>query len=121
MTKVKILMVDDTPANLLALEAVLDGPEYDLIRAYSGTEAMATLQEHPDVDLILLDVQMPIMDGFETARRIKNDPDYSAIPIIFITAVYTEESFVVEGLTAGAVDYFTKPFDPKVLKLKVSN
>src|SRR5215469_10094293 len=112
-------MVDDTPANLLALEAVLDGPEYDLIRAYSGQEAITTLQQHPDVALILLDVQMPIMDGFETARRIKSNPATGAIPIIFITAVYTADPFVREGLKAGGVDYFTKPFDPEVLKLKV--
>ena len=113
-------MVDDAPANLLALEAVLDGPDYDLIRANSGSEALAVLQQHPDVALILLDVQMPMMDGFETARRIKGDPRYSAIPIIFITAVYTTDPFVREGLRAGGVDYFTKPFDPEVLKLKVN-
>ena len=113
-------MVDDAPANLLALEAVLDGPEYELIRAHSGSEALAALQKYPDIALILLDVQMPIMDGFETARRIKNNPDYSAIPIIFITAVYTADPFVREGLKAGGVDYFTKPFDPEVLKLKVN-
>ncbi|HTV41372.1 MAG TPA: response regulator [Candidatus Sulfotelmatobacter sp.] len=113
-------MVDDTSANLLALEAVLDGPDYDLIRAHSGSEALEVLSRHPDVALILLDVQMPIMDGFETARRIKNNPAYSAIPIIFITAVYTTDPFVREGLRAGGVDYFTKPFDPEVLKLKVN-
>ena len=113
-------MVDDAPANLLALEAVLDGPDYELIRASSGPEALATLNQHPDVALILLGVQMPIMDGFETARRIKSNPAYCAIPIIFITAVYTADPFVREGLRAGGVDYFTKPFDPEVLKLKVN-
>jgi PAS domain S-box-containing protein len=118
--KAKILMVDDAPANLLALEAVLDGPEYELIRANTGPEAIEMLQRHPDVALILLDVQMPMMDGFETARRIKSSPAYHSIPIIFITAVYTADPFVVEGLRAGGVDYFTKPFDPEVLKLKVN-
>lgn len=118
--KLKILMVDDTPANLLALEAVLDGPEYDLIRANSGEDALAALHQNPDIALILLDVQMPILDGFETARRIKNVPAYAAIPIIFITAVYTADPFVLEGIKAGGIDYFTKPFDPEVLKLKVS-
>ena len=113
-------MVDDKPANLLALEAVLEGPDYELIRANSGSEALATLNQHPDVALILLDVQMPIMDGFETARRIKNNPAHSAIPIIFITAVYTTDPFVREGLRAGGVDYFTKPLDPEILKLKVN-
>jgi CheY-like chemotaxis protein len=118
--KAKILMVDDTPANLLALEAVLGGSDYELIPADSCTNALAALRQYPDIALILLDVQMPITDGFETARRIKNNPAYAAIPIIFITAVYTADPFVREGLKAGGVDYFTKPFDPEVLKLKVS-
>jgi CheY-like chemotaxis protein len=78
------------------------------------------LARHPDVALILLDVQMPMMDGFETARRIKENPAYNAIPIIFITAVYTADPFVLEGMKAGGVDYFTKPFDPEVLKFKVN-
>lgn len=118
--KTRILMVDDNSANLLALEAVLDSSEYELIRANSGPEALAALHQHPDTALILLDVQMPIMDGFETARRIKNNPAYAAIPIIFITAVYTADPFVLKGMQAGGIDYFTKPFDPEVLKLKVS-
>lgn len=113
-------MVDDNSANLLALEAVLDSPEYELVRANSGLEALAALRKYPDIALILLDVQMPIMDGFETASRIKNDPAYAAIPIIFITAVYTADPFVLKGMKAGGIDYFTKPFDPEVLKLKVS-
>lgn len=118
--KAKILMVDDKTANLLALEAVLDRPEYDLIRANSGSDALDVLRQHPDIALILLDVQMPIMDGFETARLIKSDPAYAAIPIIFITAVYTTDPFVLKGMQAGGIDYFTKPFDPEVLKLKVA-
>lgn len=116
----KILIVDDKSANLLALEAVLEGPDYELVRAYSGPEALEALNKHPDVSLILLDVQMPMMDGFETARRIKENPAYHVIPIIFITAVYTTDPFVLEGLKAGGVDYFTKPFDPEILKLKVN-
>lgn len=118
--KAKILMVDDNSANLLALEAVLDKPEYDLIRANSGSAALEVLHQHPDISLILLDVQMPIMDGFETARAIKSEPAFAAIPIIFITAVYTADPFVLKGMQAGGIDYFTKPFDPEVLKLKVS-
>ena len=114
-------MVDDAPANLLALEAVLDGPDYDLIPAPTQVqEAFAALEKYPDIALILLDVQMPILDGFETARRIKDNPAYAAIPIIFITAVYTADPFVLKGMKAGGVDYFTKPFDPEILKLKVS-
>lgn len=118
--KARILIVDDNPANLLALEAVLESPQYELTRANSGPEALVALEQYPDVALILLDVQMPMMDGFETARLIKKNPAYTAIPIIFITAVYTADPFVLEGMKAGGVDYFTKPFDPEVLKLKVN-
>jgi CheY-like chemotaxis protein len=115
----KLLIVDDKPANLLALEAVLDSPEYKLIRAHSGAEALEQLQAHPDVALILLDVQMPGMDGMETSRRIKQMSGFQDIPIIFITAIFTEDPFVKKGYEAGAVDYFSKPFDPEILRLKV--
>lgn len=117
--KTKLLLVDDRPENLLALEAVLGDPAYELVLAHSGTEALAKLQEHPDVALILLDVQMPGMDGLEVARRVKQRPELSDIPIIFITAIYTEDPFVKRGYDAGGVDYFSKPFDPEILRLKV--
>ncbi len=115
----KLLLVDDIPANLLALEAVLGGPEYTLITAHSGQEALSLLQQHPDVALILLDVQMPGMNGFDVARRIKQSPGDENIPIIFITAIHKEDPFVKQGYKAGAVDYFSKPFDPEILKVKV--
>jgi CheY-like chemotaxis protein len=115
----KLLLVDDKPANLLALEAVLESPEYRLIRALSGPEALAQLRAHPDIALILLDVQMPGMDGMETSRRIKELPHCRDIPIIFITAVFTDDPFVKQGYQAGGVDYFNKPFDPEILRLKV--
>lgn len=115
----KLLLVDDKPANLLALEAVLDGPEYRLLRAQSGPEALDQIRANPDVALILLDVQMPGMDGMETSRRIKELPGCRDIPIIFITAIFTEDPFVKKGYEAGAVDYFSKPFDPEILRLKV--
>lgn len=115
----KLLLVDDRPANLLALEAVLGETEYRLLKAQSGPETFALLQAHPDVALILLDVQMPGMDGFEVSRRIKATPEFREIPIIFITAIHTEDPFVRQGYEAGAVDYFSKPFDPEILKLKV--
>jgi CheY-like chemotaxis protein len=115
----KLLLVDDKPANLLALEAVLDSPEYQLIRAQSGLDALDQLRAHPDVALILLDVQMPGIDGMETARRIKELPGCRDLPIIFITAIFTEDPFVKKGYEAGAVDYFSKPFDPEILRLKV--
>src|SRR5580658_8346487 len=115
----KLLLVDDKPANLLALEAVLESNAYKLIFAHSGAEALALLKQNKDTALILLDVQMPEMDGFEVARQIKASPEYHDIPIILITAVFTDNPFATKGYQAGAVDYFSKPFDPEILKLKV--
>lgn len=116
---IKILAVDDKPANLLALEAVLDEQIYTLLTALSGAKALELLKSNPDTALILLDVQMPIMDGFEVARRIKKMPGFQEIPVIFITAICTEDPSVREGYQVGAVDYFSKPFDPDVLRRKV--
>jgi CheY-like chemotaxis protein len=115
----KLLIVDDRPANLLALEAVLGDKDYTLLKAQSGAEALTLLSHNPDVALILLDVQMPVMDGFEVARRIKAVPDWHDIPVIFITAIHTEDPFIRQGYEVGGVDYFSKPFDPEILKLKV--
>jgi CheY-like chemotaxis protein len=90
-----------------------------LIKAQSGAEALALLPQHPDIALVLLDVQMPGMDGFEVARHIKETPQFRGVPILFITAIHTEDPFVRRGYQAGAIDYFSKPFDPDVLRLKV--
>ena len=119
LQRAKLLLVDDRPANLLALEAVLGDSDYALVKAHSGAEALSLLRQHPDIALVLLDVQMPEMDGFEVSRRIKQMPECRDIPIIFITAIHTENPFVKQGYEAGAVDYFSKPFDPEILKLKV--
>jgi len=116
--KPTILAVDDTPSNLVALEAVLDA-EFDLRFARSGAEAIAALEERNDIAVILMDVQMPLMDGWETAARIKRMPGCADIPIVFVTAVYSEDPHVKKGYAAGGVDYFTKPFDPDLLRLKV--
>ena len=118
MRKPVILAVDDTPANLVALEAVLE-IDFDLRFAKSGTEAIAKLQAAHDVDVILMDIQMPVMDGLEAAARIKKLPGCEEIPIVFITAVYNEDPHVKRGYAAGGVDYFTKPFDPDLLRLKM--
>ncbi len=118
-TKPRVLAVDDTPANLIALDAVLER-EFDLMFARSGQEALDRLRVDPDVAVILMDVQMPIMDGFETAERIKAMPACRDIPIVFITAVYREDPYVKRGFEVGGVDYFTKPFDPELLRLKLS-
>ena len=117
--RIKVLAVDDKPANLIALEAVLDDQVYTILSAQSGASALALLTDNPDVALILLDVQMPIMDGFEVARRIKKMSGFEDIPVIFITAICTEDPFVRQGYEVGAVDYFSKPFDPDVLRRKV--
>jgi len=114
-----LLLVDDQPSNLLALEAVLSDRGYNLILARSGSEALALLNEH-EIAVILLDIQMPEMDGFETARRIKSIHEYQNIPIIFITAIYKEDPWIKKGYEAGGIDYFCKPFDPDILRMKVA-
>jgi len=113
-----ILAVDDAPGNLVALEAVLER-EFDLKFAASGPDAIAIMERSSDVDVILMDLQMPGMDGFDTAARIKKIPGCDDIPIVFITAVYSEDPYIKRGYAAGGVDYFTKPFDPDLLRLKL--
>jgi CheY-like chemotaxis protein len=115
----KLLLVDDKPGNLLALEAVLGTGAYELVFAHSGEDALALLKQHQDIALILLDVQMPELDGYEVAKRVKAMPEFRDIPIIFITAVHNENPFVLRGYQAGAIDYFSKPFDPEILRTKV--
>jgi CheY-like chemotaxis protein len=117
--KPAILAVDDTPANLLALEAVLER-DFEVRSVTSGEAAIAMLNARPDVTVILMDVQMPEMDGFQAAARIKRIPGCEDIPIVFVTAVFREDPHVKRGYEAGGVDYFTKPFDPELLRLKVS-
>jgi CheY-like chemotaxis protein len=115
---VTILMVDDRPENLLALEAILSGLGHELVRANSGPEALKVLLTR-EVALILLDVQMPGMDGFETATQIKARERTQHIPIVFLTAIDGEPNQAFRGYAAGAVDYLCKPFDPWVLRAKV--
>jgi len=119
--KVDILMVDDRPENLLALEAALSSPDYRLVSLRSGEDALRyTMREDMhNVAVILLDVQMPGMNGFETARLIKNREKTKDIPIIFITAINKSTDHVLQGYRAGSVDYVFKPFHPDVLRLKV--
>ena len=115
----RILLVDDRPENLLALEAILHGLGHELVRANSGEEALKRLLAD-DYALILLDVQMPGMDGFETAAHIKRRERTRDIPIVFLTAMDAEAHQAFRGYTAGAVDFLAKPFDPWVLRAKVS-
>jgi CheY-like chemotaxis protein len=117
--KARILLVDDRPANLLALEAILSSLDQTLVRATSGEEALKALLSE-EFAVILLDVQMPGMDGFETASHIKRRERTRDIPIIFLTAINREPQHAFRGYSAGAVDYLAKPFDPWVLRAKVA-
>ncbi|SBW19202.1 response regulator receiver protein [Candidatus Protofrankia californiensis] len=115
----KILLVDDRPDNLMALEAILASLDQDLITASSGEEALKRLLVD-DFAVILLDVQMPGMDGFETAHRIKQRGRTRDTPIIFLTAIDREPHHAFRGYAVGAVDYIAKPFDPWLLRAKVT-
>ncbi len=115
---VPILLVDDRPENLLSLEELLCDPQYELVRAQSGNEALRqTLKQ--DFALVLLDVQMPGMDGFETAELMRANPKTRHIPIIFVTAGFKDLQFQFKGYDAGAVDYLSKPIEPVFLQNKV--
>lgn len=117
--KPNVLAVDDVPANLLTLEAVL-ADDYNVIRAASGPQAIALLLHRDDIDVILMDVHMPEMDGFEAAARIKKIDGCREIPIIFITAFYRDDPYVKQGYEAGGIDYFGKPFDADILRMKIA-
>ncbi|MEH2242033.1 hybrid sensor histidine kinase/response regulator [Nostoc sp.] len=116
--KVNILLVDDKLENLLALEAILEKLGENLVRATSGEEALRCLL-HQDFAVILLDVQMPGMDGFETATLIRNRGRSRHTPIIFLTAFSTSDQMLFKGYALGAVDYLLKPLDPNILTSKV--
>ncbi len=115
----RLLMVDDRPENLVALEAILEPLGHTLVRATSGEEALRHVLLH-DFAVILLDVQMPGMNGFEVAHLIKTRERSRHTPIIFLTAINKEDEYVFAGYTAGAVDYLFKPFNPDILRSKVS-
>jgi PAS domain S-box-containing protein len=116
--QVDILLVDDRAENLLALEAILEPLGQRLVRAQSGEAALRCLLER-EFAVILLDVQMPDMNGFETARMIKARDRTKHVPIIFLTAISKDEDYVFKGYSVGAVDYMSKPFQPEILRSKV--
>ena len=117
--RIGILLVDDEPRNLTVLETILDDPRYRLVRAESGEEALLALIAG-DFALILLDIQMPGMTGFELAQIIKQRPKTASIPIIFLTAHYNEDRHVLEGYESGAVDYLHKPINSTIVRSKVA-
>lgn len=115
----KVLLVDDRHDNLVALEAILQGMPVETIAVTSGETALKQLLKE-DFALILLDAHMPGMDGFETAAHIKSRERTRQVPIIFLTAADADTRLALRGYAAGAVDYMIKPFDPWVLRAKVS-
>jgi signal transduction histidine kinase len=117
--QVDILLVDDHEENLLALESILVDSSYNLVRAQSGRDALREVLRH-DFALILLDVAMPDLDGYETARLIRARDRSRDTPIIFLTANYRSDDHVFQGYSAGAVDYLFKPFSPEILQSKVA-
>ncbi|MEU8760050.1 response regulator [Streptomyces sp. NPDC048659] len=116
----KILIVDDQPDNLLAMTAVLATLDQELVTVSSGREALKALLDHDDFAVIIMDVQMPEMDGYETCAHIKRRPRTRDVPIIFLTAMGVDSEHSARGYSAGAVDYISKPFDAWALRAKVA-
>lgn len=117
-SRINVLLVDDRPENLVALHAALQHSGYSLVDALSGSQALREA-EQSDFAVILLDVQMPGMDGFETARRLRRLPRHRNTPIIFVTAISRSEAYELEGYGAGAVDYLFKPINVDILRAKL--
>src|SRR4030095_7209554 len=117
---IKILLVDDREDNLFSIEAILEKDNYTIVKANSGKEALKVLLRQQDFSLILMDVQMPELNGFETATIIYERDKLKNIPIIFITAYSYDEDFIFKGYKTHGVDYIYKPINPELLRMKVS-
>jgi response regulator RpfG family c-di-GMP phosphodiesterase len=118
MRRPKILIVDDRIENLVALEVLLQDINVRCIRALSGNEALQLTLEH-EFALALIDVQMPEMDGFETVELMRKVTKTKSLPLIFVSAIYSDEFYKIKGVESGAVDFITKPYSPKILIGKV--
>jgi sigma-B regulation protein RsbU (phosphoserine phosphatase) len=116
---INVLAVDDRRENILALSSILERLDVTVVEALSGQEALALMLDQ-DFALVLLDVQMPGMDGFETARLMRGSERTKHVPIIFVTAISKEHKYVFEGYESGAVDYLFKPLDPDIVRSKVN-
>ena len=114
----KILLVDDRPENLITLEGIHESPELVIYTAGSGNEALGLLLEH-NFALVLMDVQMPGMDGFETAEIMRANDRTKHVPIIFVTAINKQRKHIFQGYQSGAIDYLYKPLDLEILKNKI--
>ena len=119
MSEERILLVDDRPENLLVLEGVLEDCDYELVKAQSGPEALRLILKQ-SFDLVLLDVQMPGMDGFEVAELLRGKRETRDIPLIFITANSKEAKYIQRGYDVGAANYLFKPIDSDELKSKIA-
>lgn len=119
ISPVKILIVDDKKENLLSLQVILDNKGYEFVEASSGKEALRILLKNQDFAIILMDVQMPLMDGFETAELIRQSDRLKHVPIIFLTANMNSNEYIFKGYQSGAVDYIIKPLSPEILQAKV--
>jgi len=117
---IKILLVDDREDNLYSIETIFEKDNYTIVKASSGREALKVLLKEQDFSLILMDVQMPDLNGFETATIIYERDKLKNIPIIFITAFGYDEDYIFKGYKTGGVDYIYKPLNPEVLRMKVS-
>ena len=120
MKKAKILLVDDKPENLLSLKIVIEGDDREILLANSGNEGLRLARQH-DLALILTDVQMPEMDGFEMVELLRMNNNTNKIPVIFVTALSKDQKYVEKGYSEGAVDYLSKPLDPEIVRAKVDN
>ena len=116
---IKILLVDDKKENLLSLQVVLADRGYQFVEATSGKDALRILLKNQDFAIILMDVQMPLMDGFETAELIRQSDKLKHVPIIFLTANMNTTEYIFKGYQSGAVDYMIKPLSPEILQAKV--
>jgi signal transduction histidine kinase len=114
----KILIVDDKPENLYSLEKILETFKIEIFKAYSGNEALTLALEH-EFALALIDVQMPDMDGYETVKLMRNIEQTRYLPVIFISAIYSDDQYLILGVEAGAIDFITKPINPQILQGKV--
>lgn len=115
---VRILLVDDNAANLFALETVLESLGQELVSAHSGAEALEKLNEQ-DCALVLMDVHMPILDGFQTVEAIRKRNELRHLPVMFLTALFRDSQSAARGYALGAVDFIMKPFEPEIIRAKV--
>jgi len=117
--KQEVLVVDDHSENLLLMERILERPSLAILKARSGPEALE-LAEGRDLALAILDVQMPLMDGFELASKMRATEGLKSVPIIFVTALSRQEKYIFKGYGSGAVDYLFKPIEPEIIRSKAS-